>query len=74
MDFSPPTDNGVFVHNSTLWALDDYTTECCGRGAVKCAELTALHPTLKYFVRVGGGYQAFTHKRNATRFAKQEDY
>lgn len=62
LNFLPDTDDGFFVDRHII---DDYTTDGW-QGIYKIPELTEhLDGKYKWFVMVGGGWQAFKYKRNA---------
>jgi len=65
INFKPEADNGHFVDR---YEIDDYTYEGI-KGIYKIPELSKhYNGKYKWFVRVGGGWQAFKLKRNAKAY------
>ena len=62
-----PEDAGHFINNWELQEIDKSTY----LGITELDDPVS-YKEYKYFVRVGGGYQAFKKKKNAVRFYKQD--
>ncbi len=66
-----PEDKGEFMAHHEIPDDADFSGSCQIYSFDKKKDNPKPH--LKYFCRVGGGYQGFKYKRNANNFLKQPD-